>query len=138
MYEAITETDWDDIMPPSPNTPLTQSQILTIGTWILQGAENLTCDPDAEGCDTDDVSFSATVQPILQDFCVGCHGGNSPSAGIDLSNYAGVETVAQNGELYGAIEWVSGFSQMPQGGNKLPDCEIAQIKSWIDAGALNN
>ena len=138
LYEVITEDDADDIMPPPPNNPLTQAQIQTISAWILQGAQNLTCDPDAEGCDTENVSFAATIQPVLQSNCTGCHGGGSPSAGIDLTGYAGVKTVADDGRLYGSIAWQPGFSPMPQGGAQLSECAIAQFESWIEAGALNN
>jgi hypothetical protein len=42
-------------------------------------------------CDEDDpvtpepVSFSADVQPILTENCVGCHGGDTPAAGMNLA-----------------------------------------------------
>ena len=45
---------------------------------------------------------------------------------------------AISGKLYGALSWSNGFMAMPQGGSKLPDCNINKIKSWIDAGAANN
>jgi len=32
----------------------------------------------------------------------------------------------------------TGYYPMPKGGNKLSDCEINQVKNWINAGALNN
>lgn len=138
LYEVITEDDPDDIMPPPPNVPLSQSQIQTVSAWILQGALNLMCDPDAEGCDTENVSFAETVQPILENHCVGCHGGGTPLGGINLSNHAGVKTVADDGRLYGSVAWLPDYSQMPQGGAKLSECRIDQIKSWIDAGASDN
>ena len=40
LYEVITETDPDDIMPPPPHSPLTSAQIALIRTWIQQGAPN--------------------------------------------------------------------------------------------------
>lgn len=138
IYEVLVDDDIDDRMPPSPTAPLTSDQIQLIGTWILQGAENLECDPSLEGCDTEEVSFAETVMPIIDLTCAGCHSGNVPSGGIDLTTYDGVKEVAENGNLVGAISWDSNFSNMPQGGDQLSDCIIDQIKSWVDAGALNN
>lgn len=138
LYEAITDSDWDDRMPPPPNSGLTAGQVNIIANWINQGAQNLTCDDNATGCPTDNVSFSATVLPIMQNNCVGCHGGAAPAAGIALNTYNGVQTVALNGRLYGSISHASGYTPMPFNGNQLNDCFIDQIKSWIDAGAVNN
>ncbi|MBR9921286.1 MAG: hypothetical protein GYB31_10645 [Bacteroidetes bacterium] len=137
LYEVITEDDPDKRMPPPPENPLTQEQINTISKWILQGAQNLECDPGVD-CDTENVSYAAIIRPLLDNSCVGCHGGSVPSGGISLETYAGVKGVADSGQLYGAVAWEPGFSQMPQGGNQLPQCNIDQIQSWIDAGAPEN
>ena len=94
--------------------------------------------PVVMGCETVDVSFSQTVLPILETHCTGCHGSASPQANIDLSNYDGVKAVADNGRLVGAISHDDSFSNMPQGGNKLPDCTIDQIEAWADDGAPDN
>ncbi|MEZ4984738.1 MAG: c-type cytochrome domain-containing protein [Saprospiraceae bacterium] len=138
LYEVITESDPDKVMPPPPSSRLSAEQISLIERWILQGAQDLNCDPAATGCDTTSVSFSNTVLPILQTYCVGCHSGNPPSGGINLSNYGGVQTVAANGRLAGSIRHDNGYQPMPQGGNQLSDCYIGQIVAWINAGALNN
>lgn len=138
VYKMITDEDNEDRMPPPPAARLSQDQIAIIRDWILQGAENLECDPGLEGCETTNVSFAATVNPIIVTHCQGCHSGGSPSGGIDLTTHGGVSGVANNGRLVGAITWAQGYVNMPQGGNQLPDCEIAQIESWVDAGAPNN
>jgi Planctomycete cytochrome C len=138
LYEVITETDPDKRMPQPPNAPLTQDQIQLIANWIQQGAQNLKCDPDFGACDSLNVSFSQTLNPILNTYCVGCHSGPAASGGVSLDAYSGVKTVAQSGKLYGVISWETGFPQMPQGGNQLDACTIAKFKSWIDAGAPEN
>ena len=138
LYKRITEMDPEERMPPVPDQPLTNDQINLIAKWILQGAENLTCDPDPNDCNTENVSFSATVQPILQNHCVGCHSGNNPGGGLDFTTHANIASVANSGRLYGAIAHLAGFEPMPQGLDQLPACDIDQIKAWIDAGALNN
>lgn len=138
LYEVITDSDPDDRMPPAPRSRLSNDQINLIATWILQGAEDLECDPDAGGCATENVSYSMTIAPILQNTCLGCHSGNPPSGGIDLTTHAGVRTVALNGRLVGAVSHDPAYSAMPQGGQKLSDCKIDQIRAWVDAGAPNN
>lgn len=141
LYENITEDDSDKIMPPPPNAPLTSNQIFTISQWILQGAKNLTCDESGtggSGCNTQNITFSQNVFPIIESNCLGCHSGGAPSGNVNLTNYANIKTVAENGQLYGAISHQSGFTPMPFNLPKLPNCQIEQIKAWIDEGALNN
>jgi hypothetical protein len=92
-------------------------------------------------CDTtSSITFSVSITPILSANCTSasCHGGNTPAAGIKLDVYAGVKTVADNGKLVGAISYAAGFSPMPKNGAKISDCNIAKIKKWVAAGALNN
>lgn len=141
LYEVLVEDDPDKKMPPPPNSPLANEQLLLIQTWILQGAQDLSCGDSTgsgNGCDTLNVSFSQTVMPILNNTCTGCHNSNGASGGIYLSTHAGVASAASSGKLYGAIAHLNGFSPMPQGGNQLPSCDIKQIKAWIDEGALDN
>ncbi len=138
LFEVITESDPDKLMPQPPNQRLTADQINTIATWILQGAQDLTCDPNTGSCDTENVSFSGFVAPLLANNCVGCHSGGAPSGGITLNTHGGVQAVANNGRLYGAISHASGFQPMPRGSAKLPQCTIDKINGWIQDGALNN
>ncbi len=138
LYEVITETDPDKKMPQPPNAPLTQEQVQIIANWILQGALDLSCNPNFGACDTVNVSFSQTLQPIINSHCKGCHSGSTPAGNISLENYSAVKTMALNGKLYGVISWSNNFSNMPKGGNQLDSCTVSKFKSWIDAGVLNN
>lgn len=138
LYRMITENDPDKIMPQPPQQPLDAGQIALIEKWILQGAQDLSCDPDAAGCDTTNVSFSGYVFPILQNHCKGCHGAVNPVGGFSLVTYQDVKNVAVTGQLYGAIAHESGFSPMPKGGAQLSDCRIRKIGAWINAGAPEN
>lgn len=138
IYEKITEDDDDDRMPPAPKERLSQDQILLISKWILQGAENNSCDANSSGCDTTMVSFANDVNPILKNHCVSCHGGTNPNGGVGLTTYADIAKVANNGRLLGSIAWSDGFAKMPLGGDQLPDCNINTVQAWIDQGAKNN
>ncbi|WP_114779487.1 hypothetical protein [Botryobacter ruber] len=92
----------------------------------------------SNACTTAAVTFSSTIRPILARNCTSCHSGPSPEAGLDLSAYAGAAAVANNGKLLGVITHASGFPPMPQDASKLPECQISQIRAWVEAGAPNN
>jgi cytochrome c553 len=135
VYESLFETG-NDKMPPLPNPDLSPAQKAIIGKWINEGAKNTTgC---GVACDSNQFKFAANIDPIVQKYCVGCHGGTSPSANINLSAYGGVRQQALNGRLYGAITHSPGYSAMPKNAPKLNDCQIAQVRKWIAAGSLNN
>lgn len=104
--------------------------------------------PDDNGnnpteCDATNVSFSATVMPIISANCLSCHTGTSANGGIRLENLANIRTQASiaagsYGSLYGVISHSSGNNPMPRNAGKLADCDIKKIKSWIDAGMPDN
>lgn len=133
LYKEVVRTD-NDRMPPPPMPAMPADQVAKIQQWIDQGAVNNVCDK----CDTTDFKFSTAIKPMMQTKCVGCHNSASLGGGVDLSTYTGVKASAQSGKLYGSVNWTAGISAMPKGGVKMPDCEIRQIKKWIDAGTPNN
>ena len=135
LIDVITTSDPDDRMPPPPASLLTNQQIQLIQTWIAQGAQNLNCDG---GCDTSNVTFNAIIKPLMQNKCQGCHQGTSPGGGLNFSTYLGIQAAAINGSLLGSIDHAPGWIAMPKNSNKLPDCDIAKIRIWVNAGAPNN
>lgn len=89
-------------------------------------------------CDTTAVTYSVTISQIMSQQCTSCHGSSAPEAGLDLSSYNGVLSAVNSGELMNRITLPLGApGKMPVGGS-LSDCQINQIKAWIDAGANNN
>ncbi len=95
--------------------------------------------PSPIACNPGQVTFSTTITGIFTTYsCNFCHGSTSPSGNISLTSYNSVKAVVNNGKLFGSITHAPGFSPMPQGGAKIPACDIAKIKAWIDAGAPNN
>ena len=135
FMDVITTSDPNDRMPPPPAALLTNQQIQLIQTWIAQGAQNLNCDG---GCDTSSVTFNAVIRPLMQNKCQGCHQGASPGGGLNFSTYLGIQVAAINGSLLGSIDHAPGWIAMPKNSNKLPDCDIAKIRIWVNAGAPNN
>jgi hypothetical protein len=134
LWEAINETDPNDIMPPSPYSPLTTEQRELIRTWILQGAQNNSC----EDCDPTAIGFAANIAPLIETYCGGCHGGNSPSGNLSLQTYADIHAIAIDGSLVHSLNGTGGYSIMPDNTTGLPQCYKDQITGWIAAGALNN
>ena len=135
IYTVLFESG-SDRMPPPPNIDLTAQQKALIGQWINEGARNtINCNIN---CDSNQFKYGANVSLIISTYCLGCHSGPTPSAGFDLSTYIVVNQVAVSGRLVGAVTHAPGYAAMPNGNNKLSDCQIAQIKKWVDAGALNN
>jgi mono/diheme cytochrome c family protein len=100
--------------------------------------EDLYPPPAVVVCDTSDVSYTAEILPLLQANCTGCHSGSAPSGNVNLEGHANVVAAANSGRLYGTIAHLSGFSPMPKGGSKLPNCQIVKLRAWINAGSPNN
>lgn len=74
----------------------------------------------------------------MDTWCIGCHNTASPGGGFDLSTYNGVAASVANNKLLGSIKHMTGFIAMPQGGDKLQDCDINAIEKWINGGFPNN
>ena len=89
-------------------------------------------------CDTLNVTYNGSVLPIFDQYCLSCHNSASSQGGINLEDYSVVAQLAENGTLLGAIRHEPGYSPMPQGGNKLSDCDIAKIEVWIRDTTFTN
>ena len=91
-------------------------------------------------CTTTDIKYNTVIRPILNSNCSisGCHDATTLAGNYDLTTYTDVKRIADNGTFIGSISHAGGYVQMPKDRSKLADCQIAQIKTWIDDGALNN
>lgn len=92
--------------------------------------------PGGTACDTTNVSYTANIAPVFAAQCNTCHSGGAPAGNIATDNYNSVKNNISR--IKGAINHTSGFSPMPQGGNKLTTCELAKIDAWINKGMQNN
>ena len=84
------------------------------------------------------ISYTEDIQPVLDINCStsGCHNANSGSAGYVLETHS---QVADNADvILSVIRHESGFSPMPQGGNKLNDTIIQDFECWVSQGKLFN
>ncbi|MCB0795413.1 MAG: c-type cytochrome [Flavobacteriales bacterium] len=131
LFDEIIDGD----MPPDDAPQLSAEQVSMIQNWILQGAQNNGCSGD---CDTTNVTYSATIAPLLQQKCNGCHGGANPQGGYSLTSWGAVNTLATEGRLLGAVQHQVGYTPMPPAGGMLPQCDIDKIAIWVQQGAPNN
>ena len=88
--------------------------------------------------DTLNVSYASKIRPLLQANCFSCHGNGSSDGNISLDTYDQVKQVAISGRLLGSISHSSGFAPMPQGVDKLNECTIISVSTWIREGTQNN
>lgn len=111
------------------------------GRCTYNSEEALYGDEPSGNCNTENVTYSKTIKPILTASCYSCHSASTASsfgAGINLENYSQLIAVVNNGKLLGAVTHSPGYPAMPQGGAKLDNCTIEKIKAWINNGAANN
>ena len=88
-------------------------------------------------CPKVNYTYNNHIKQIIDNYCAGCHSGNRPAHGIDLSNYEKVKAATTYPSFMGSIEHKSGFDKMPQGQSKLDDATIRTISCWITNGAPN-
>ena len=90
-------------------------------------------------CDTSIVTYSGDILPILEGYCYQCHSGSDPISGRSFEGYDNFYLYAiDRNRVYGAVNHLSGFFQMPKNRPKLPECELNQINKWIREGGQNN
>lgn len=91
-----------------------------------------------DNCDLSNVTYSSSVEPILQESCLGCHGTSydSNGGGIDLRTYANAKS-----RIDGIIGSTSGdpdYEEMPKNSAPLSDCKISVFQTWKSNGFPQN
>jgi hypothetical protein len=153
LYTVLSTLYGENMMP--PNHPLTKDQRMLIEIWILQGAPKKICTADTTGGGggggggvilSDSVCFVQKILPVLVSSCgtTGCHDASSQREGYVFADYAtivhkGILPFNANGSrVYKAIT-NSGEDRMPPSGyTALTSKQIADLKTWINDGALNS
>jgi hypothetical protein len=88
-------------------------------------------------CDTSNIKYSVQVVSIINSSCITCHGSTAANGGgIKLGSYADIKVYADNGSLLNSITRTT--NTMPKGGQRLSNCRIAEIRTWVRNGAPNN
>ena len=84
----------------------------------------------------DQITYSNTVKAIFDARCTGCHSGQKPAYGIDLTSYESASKVAAH-RLNCVITWDDNCNKMPPSGGQLSSEEIQQINCWAENGFKN-
>jgi mono/diheme cytochrome c family protein len=94
---------------------------------------------------TGEISFSASILPILESRCVNCHGGNKTEKGLDLKTYEALMSGSEKGAVItpgdaanSTLVTLVASGKMPKRGPKLTPEQVQLLTDWINAGALNN
>ncbi|MEM9258917.1 MAG: DUF1549 domain-containing protein, partial [Bacteroidota bacterium] len=108
---------------------------------FLLGLFFIGCSPEEQ------VSFNEDIRPLLNEHCVGCHGGVKQSGGFGLvfrenalgPTISGVSAIVPGkpgqSELIRRLRHDDPELRMPLDGNPLAEEEITLIERWIDQGA---
>ncbi len=108
---------------------MSTAEIGKFQAWVDQGAKLPLPEP----------SFNE-VQAIFQAHCSGCHGAESPKAGLNLFTKAGILKAIKPGKpdeslLMRRVLGLDGKPQMPMGFAPLSAAKLDTLKRWIAAGA---
>ena len=96
-HDAATKAERINL---SDYNSLSAIQIELLKKWISQGAKNLACNANLNGCDTSKtISFQKDIMPVIELNCKGCHSAYSAGGGIKLTNYTEVKNVVTGGVL---------------------------------------
>jgi mono/diheme cytochrome c family protein len=91
----------------------------------------------------------ASVQTVLTEKCAGCHGANSPKAGVNLTSYETLMMGGEDGpivkagepatsELIQVMRGAEGHKMMPPKGPPATAEQIKTVEDWIKAGAKSS
>lgn len=81
------------------------------------------------------ITYTKNVSTIIRNNCLPCHAGTSPSAGLNLKTFAGVQNSTENGNLLARINSLS--NPMPSNG-KMSDVLINTIEKWATQGYIED
>ena len=140
LYQKLSQGK----MPPKAfKSQVPEVDVETIRRWIEAGARSEQGDGLPEQARLQIARFEQEIQPLLNERCVSCHGGDYPQSGLDLHTLASTLRGGQNGPVV-----LEGFSEksilvrqlvngvMPPQGASAPlnDAEVELIRDWIDEG----
>lgn len=97
-----------------------------------KSAEPATPVVNTSNCDTT-ITYTSQIKTIIDNNCVSCHSGSTPSGGVNFTTYANVKVKADAGRIKArAID--ASPSIMPPTGS-LSAADITTISCWLQNGA---
>lgn len=129
-------------MPPADLPGLSATEKDVLKDWLECGAKGTASSPAPTPQDTtgnggsasDVPTYRADIAPLIANRCGGCHGANGSGGVSNITDYANLKKLVDNGSLKRtAID----DKTMPKGG-PLPQNEIDLLQKWLDNGAKND
>jgi hypothetical protein len=112
---------------------------VALGVGAAPRAEDLK-KPDAPPKKPEKVSYTKQIAPLVATYCVRCHGGDKPRAGLALDVYKDDAPIAKNRQVWEKVAKRLRSQEMPPRRVKQPtEAERAQLLTWLDAelGAID-
>lgn len=107
--------------------------VRTLVSLIAIGANNLIAADSGER--TLESGFANTVQPFIESYCVGCHGGEKPKARFDMSGYSTMQSVVRDHSQWELIlEKLMEEEMPPEKADRHPTADVRrEVIAWIQA-----
>jgi hypothetical protein len=87
-------------------------------------------------CDTTNVTYSATIEPILNNNCYSCHSDANAAFGGNVHLQRAADVISMSSRIAVAIKRTGAFPMPPSG--KLNSCAISQFDLWVKKGTPDN
>jgi mono/diheme cytochrome c family protein len=83
--------------------------------------------------------FQTGVKPFLQTYCFGCHSGNQPAAGLDLTSYSDRDSVVRDQRRWNLVLARLKAGEMPpaQARQRPTSAQVQSVTEWIEATAAD-
>lgn len=129
--------------PPSPVPSLLKGILPILAGCVMFGTgcvwhTETDLYPSTAPCDTTHITFENGVQDIINNRCLHCHSGSSPSAGIDFSDTEVVVDLALSGSIMDRVNRPPGDPLLMPPSEPLPECKLLTLDVWIQAGCPLN
>ena len=83
--------------------------------------------------DAGKLSYAKDVRPLLDAYCVSCHGGTKPKAGLALDKFKDEAAILKNPQFWEKIAHNLRSGEMPPAGRKKPPLDQQErLLAWID------
>mgnify|MGYP000259132810 CR=1 FL=1 len=85
------------------------------------------------GCSKERLTYEVNIKPTLTTYCTGCHSGDNPPDGINLTKEDVVKALALRGKLMCVLSSPDCKAMPP--GKRLPKDQVDMIECWIKNNA---
>ncbi|MDF1700675.1 MAG: DUF1587 domain-containing protein, partial [Planctomycetota bacterium] len=107
--------------------------LVTLPLWLLLAACGQQAPPAVAGPAPHEVAFREHVQPVLGDYCLGCHGGAEPEGGLSFEAEVDDDVVPGFGELRERTAFYERLTHHLMNGSMPPEGEFQPKPEQRDA-----